>query len=73
MMRLRHLHDCLFTNPRAVGNSFGNNLANWMATADASGPVQRPLIDGMVAVNRAGGVAVNSKRCCKSRPVSFSR
>ena len=33
-----------------------------MATADASGPFQWPLIDGMVAVN-AGDVAVESKRC----------
>jgi len=44
-----------------------------MATADASGPFQWPLIDGMVAVNGAGGVAVESKERCKSRPVSFSR
>jgi hypothetical protein len=35
-----------------------HNLADRMATADASGPFQWPLIDGMVAVNRAGGVAV---------------
>src|SRR5271167_3113344 len=44
-----------------------------MATADASGPFQWPLIDGMDAVNGAGDVAVESKRCCKSRLVSFSR
>jgi hypothetical protein len=44
-----------------------------MATADASGPFQWPLIDGMVAANGAGDVAVESKRCCKSRLGSFSR
>jgi hypothetical protein len=30
-------------------------------------------IDGVVAVNGAGGVAVESKTCGKSRLVSFSR
>jgi hypothetical protein len=33
-----------------------------MTTADASGLYQWPLIHGMVAVNVAGGVAVESKR-----------
>ena len=42
-----------------------------MAAAAASGPFQWPLIDGIAAVNGAGGVAVESKRCCKSRLVSF--
>ena len=42
-----------------------------MATADASGPFQWPLIDGMVAVNDAGVVAVESKSAVNH--VSFSR
>jgi hypothetical protein len=61
----------LLTSGNAL--EFSNNLADRMATADASGPFQWPLIDGMVAVNGAGGVAVESKRCSKSRLVSFSR
>jgi hypothetical protein len=44
------------------GQRFGNNLADRMATADASGSFQWPLIEGMVEVNGAGGVAVESKK-----------
>jgi hypothetical protein len=42
-----------------------------MATADASGPFQWPLIDGMVAVNGAGNVAVESTRCCNHGSFHF--
>jgi hypothetical protein len=42
-----------------------------MATADARGPFQWPLIDGMVAVNGAGGVAVESKRCVNHGSFQF--
>ena len=42
-----------------------------MATADASGPLHWPLIDGIVAVNALVVLPLRSKRCCKSRLVSF--
>jgi hypothetical protein len=84
MMRLRHLHGCLFTNPRRRREFL--HSPDPVATAwnsaiispDHNGGCERaffqwPLINGMVAVNGARGVAVESKRCCKSGLVSFSR
>jgi hypothetical protein len=47
------------SRPSSNGPEFGNNLADRMATADPSGPFQWPLIEGMVAVDGAGDVAVD--------------
>jgi hypothetical protein len=43
-----------------------------MATADVRGPFEWPLIDGMVAVNGAGGVAVESKRLTRNESGNIS-
>jgi hypothetical protein len=42
-----------------------------MATADASGPFQWPLIDGMVALSGAGGVAVEPMGAVNHGPFYF--
>jgi len=42
---------CFIWSRLGIGNSLNRNLADRIATADASGPFQWPLIDGMVAVN----------------------